>query len=50
MNIYLQCATALLGAVACGAQQQPTSANAVILAGGGYQVPPPYLAVAPGLV
>jgi hypothetical protein len=50
MNIYFRCATALLGAVVCGAQQQPTSANAIILASGGYQVPPPYLAVAPGQV
>jgi len=50
MNIYFRCAAALLGAVGCSAQQPPTSANAIILAGGGYQVPPAYLAVAPGQV
>jgi hypothetical protein len=50
MNIHFRCAAALLCAVVWGVQQQPVSANAIILAGGGYQVPPPYLAVAPGQV
>lgn len=50
MNGSYQCAAvAILSAAACFAQQS-TTAGAIVLAGGGYQIPATSLAVAPGQV
>jgi hypothetical protein len=50
MNHTLRCAVVLLTGALCRAQQPSTTANAIILAGAGYQVPSPSLSVAPGQV
>jgi hypothetical protein len=50
LNTRFRWVLAVLYTVACAAQQPSSGANAIVFAGGGYQVPPLSLAVAPGQV
>lgn len=50
MNTLHRFVIAVLCTAACAAQQQPSAANAIVFAAGGYQIPPLALTVAPGQV
>jgi hypothetical protein len=50
MQCFIRCALALAGMGLCVAQQSTSAPNAIVFAGGGYQIPANFLAVAPGQV